>query len=558
MEAARQELAITGRLAAREARLVLPDGRNIPVFVGGCRLPGDPGTGVGFAFDLSELTRAKAARKRLEVLHRAVLASLEDQIAVLDDDGIVIEVNDAWRRAGERSTAPGGLLPGEDYLAAIHTAAQHGSESCAAVYAAARAVIDGDSARWRLEISVNHGSGMQWFEQTMDALQRPEGGAVVTLRDITARKRAELELQEQHQQLAHLARVAVLGEFSGAMAHEIKQPLTAILGNAEAAVRLLSVEPPDLGAIRECLLDVVADDLRAAKVIQRLRSLLCNAEIQRTPLDMNEVATEVLSLVRSDMQRRHVIARTDFALNLPRVAGDRIQIQQVLLSLMVNACEAMETVSEGERAITLATRLGSRDDEVEVLVCDAGTGIAEGLLERIFDPFVTTKPNGLGLGLAICRSIIRAHAGRLWAERASEGAVFHFTLHSWQENSEEHAQPAPVSIAGSYQEHAMQILVNADNHIVVHEALAQQVEGTVHGALDRFADQVTRVEVHLHDVNSIKAGQNDKRCMMEARLGGLKPIVVTAHAGTLGEAVDAAAGKLQRAIGSTLGRIAGR
>jgi C4-dicarboxylate-specific signal transduction histidine kinase len=212
----------------------------------------------------------------------------------------------------------------------------------------------------------------------------------------------------------HLSRVAVLGELTGALAHELNQPLTAILSNAQAAQRFLAQQPVCLSEVHEILKDIVDEDKRAGEVIRRLRALLTKGETQLQPLDLNEVVSEVLELARADCASRDVTLQPEFAPSLPAVRGDRIQLQQVLLNLIVNACDAMKDCDPCDRRITIATAV-HHDGAVQVSVIDSGHGIPENQLNRLFDPFYTTKSQGLGLGLTICRSIIAAHGGKLWA-----------------------------------------------------------------------------------------------------------------------------------------------
>jgi PAS domain S-box-containing protein len=248
------------------------------------------------------------------------------------------------------------------------------------------------------------------------------------LTDITARKQAELEVQQQRQLLTHLTRVATLGELSGALAHELNQPLTSILSNAQAALRFLAREPVDLTELRAILTDIAEDDRRAGDVIRRLRALLRKGETARQPLDVNEIVGDVLRLAHSELLAHGVTVTTQLTSGLPPVPGDRIAIQQVLLNLIVNACDAMRVDGAAQRQLTVNTALEG-DDAVRVAIVDRGLGIPTDALERVFEPFFTTKEQGLGLGLMICRSIVTAHGGRLWAaNNADRGATLSFTL----------------------------------------------------------------------------------------------------------------------------------
>jgi two-component system, LuxR family, sensor kinase FixL len=250
---------------------------------------------------------------------------------------------------------------------------------------------------------------------------------LVSVVDITERRRIERETARQHDELAHLSRVAMLGELSGSLAHELNQPLTAILSNAQAAQRFLAQSPPRVDKLAEILTDIVKSDHRAGAVIQRLRSLLRKEEAQRHPLDLNDVVDESLRLMRSDLLNRNVVVSADLADALPAVSGDRNQLQQVLLNFVINGCDAMEG-RKADRRLLVQTRTTAQGN-VEVSVADRGAGIPPADIERVFEPFVTTKSHGLGLGLAICRSIVGAHGGRLWAtNNPDRGATLHCEL----------------------------------------------------------------------------------------------------------------------------------
>jgi PAS domain S-box-containing protein len=251
---------------------------------------------------------------------------------------------------------------------------------------------------------------------------------IINIRDVTARKRAEMEAEEQRRELAHLSRVASLGELSGALAHELNQPLAAILANTRAAQRMVTGANPDLTEIRDVLEDIALDDRRAGEVIGRLRVLLKKGEARPTEVDLNELVTEVRDLLHSDLIRRRVSTETDLAPFLPPVLGERVELQQVLLNLVGNACDAMVLTAADQRLLTMSTSLTDAGG-VQLSVSDRGEGIPPERLIHVFDAFFTTKENGLGLGLAICRSIVTAHGGELWAvNNPSGGATFHMVL----------------------------------------------------------------------------------------------------------------------------------
>jgi C4-dicarboxylate-specific signal transduction histidine kinase len=265
-------------------------------------------------------------------------------------------------------------------------------------------------------------------EASLSPMPTKEGLFVlVSVADITERRNLERATARQRDDLAHTSRVAMLGELSGSLAHELNQPLTAILSNAQAAQRFLAQNPPRIDKLSEILADIVNSDRRAEAVIQRLRSLLRKEDSQRRPVDVNEIVAESLRVMRSDLLSRQVVVGADFDQALPVVNGDRNQLQQVLLNFVINGCEAMDGQAD-DRRLEVRTRTNEKGN-VEIAVSDHGAGIAPENLEHIFDPFVTTKGSGMGLGLAICRSIAEAHGGRLWAtNNADRGATLHCEL----------------------------------------------------------------------------------------------------------------------------------
>src|SRR5438552_3719931 len=247
--------------------------------------------------------------------------------------------------------------------------------------------------------------------------------------DITERKLAELEAARQHHDLAHLARVSTVEELSSSLAHELTHPLTAILSNAQAAQRFLAHDDVDLDEVREILNDIVTQDQRAGEVIHGLRLLLKKGELQEhcDDVDLKEVIQDLVKLMRSDLINRNVTVDTDLAQNLPAVTGDRVQLQQVLLNLMLNGCEAMADYDSSERRLLIASQL--ENGAVRVSVTDRGGGIPEKNMEQVFERFFTTKKEGMGLGLSICRTIIDSHRGKIWAtNNAGCGATFQLSL----------------------------------------------------------------------------------------------------------------------------------
>jgi two-component system sensor kinase FixL len=246
--------------------------------------------------------------------------------------------------------------------------------------------------------------------------------------DVTERKHREAELQRHREDLAHVSRLTTMGELTASMAHELNQPLTAILSNAQAARRFLEQDTVDIEEVKEILDDIIGDDRRAGQVIKRLRGFLKRGEFYLKTWDINEVIEEVVTLVHSDAVIRNVSIHLDLLEELPLVLGDRIQIQQVLLNLIINGLDAMKEVHPESRNLIIKTDY-EIDKDAKISVGDSGTGIQADQIQQIFEPFHTTKADGMGMGLSINRSIIQAHHGELWAENnATQGATFFFTL----------------------------------------------------------------------------------------------------------------------------------
>ena len=263
--------------------------------------------------------------------------------------------------------------------------------------------------------------------------RRDEGVAFVL--DLTEQKRAEAEARESERryremqmEVAHANRVATMGQLTASIAHEVNQPIAGAATNAEAALRWLSARPPDLEEVRQALGRIVKDAHRAGDVIGRIRELVKKAPSRKERVDMNEAIREVIEVTRGEAVKNGASVETALGRGLPLIEGDRVQLQQVVLNLIVNAVQAMGAVADGPRELFITTTC-AEPDGVLVAVKDSGPGVAPASLERLFDPFYTTKPEGLGMGLSICRSIIEAHGGRLWVTaNLPQGAIFHFTM----------------------------------------------------------------------------------------------------------------------------------
>jgi PAS domain S-box-containing protein len=249
-----------------------------------------------------------------------------------------------------------------------------------------------------------------------------------TFADITELKSAESELTQQRQEITHLSRVSMLGELSGGIAHELTQPLSAILSNAEAARILLKRDSPDIKEVVEILDDIIGENNRAGEVIHRLRSLLKKSEVRFEAVDINDIVNSTLRLLHNELITRHVRTSTDLSTDLPLVSGDPIQLQQVLLNLMLNAIDALNDIVPSGRTISISTAVTDAE-QVQIRISDCGTGLAPVHRERIFQPFFTTKERGLGLGLSLCSTIVKLHGGALSLDNnPGDGATAAFTL----------------------------------------------------------------------------------------------------------------------------------
>ena len=283
--------------------------------------------------------------------------------------------------------------------------------------------------QWEYRITLPHGE-----VKYLQSVGQPDSTAsgslefVGTVMDITERKRAEEALRNAQAELARVARLTTLGELAASLAHEINQPLTAVATSGDACLRWLNRDEPDLASARDAASRVVRDAHRAGDVIRGLRSLAQKSGPQLTRLDIRDAIEEVLALTRGELPRHGVVLHTNLSAGEQPVLGDRVQLQQVLLNLILNGIQAMEAVTDRKKELTVSVTF-AEPDRVQVAIEDTGPGLDPTIALRIFDPFFTTKRDGLGMGLSICRSIIQAHDGQLWASlRAPHGTAFQFTI----------------------------------------------------------------------------------------------------------------------------------
>ena len=407
-----------------EYRIVLSDG-SIRWLVTRARVEldgGRPARVRGISIDITERKLVDEALRESEARFRTMANTAPVMIWMSDPDKLCNFLNKGWLdftgRSLEQELGNGwteGIHPDDfDHSVGIHVNAFDARQEFTMEYRLRR--FDGEYC-WVLD------HGVPRFDSDGTFL-----GYIGTAIDITERRRTESELRRQREELAHVNRVSTMGELSASLAHELNQPLTAILSNAQAAQRFLAANPANVQELGEILKDIVQDDSRASEVIQRMRALVKKEELAFAPLDLAGVIRDVAALVRSDAILQGVRILLEVNPGLPPARGDKVQIQQVVLNLLLNAFEAMKDCPAREREVKLRAET-TEAGLLRLAVRDRGPGLRGDNLDKVFQPFYTTKRDGLGMGLSISRSIIDAHGGRLWAENNPDrGATFYCTL----------------------------------------------------------------------------------------------------------------------------------
>jgi PAS domain S-box-containing protein len=377
----------------------------------------------GVIRDITESKQSEAALRASEELNRVTFEQAAIGVAHIGTDG-------RWLRVNDKLCAIVGY-PREELLKLTFQDITH-PEDLETELNFVRQILSGEIKTHSMEKRyVRKDRSSVWVVLTVSLVRTAAGAPlhfIAVVEDITGRKQAEAELTQHRAELAHVSRVSTMGALTASLAHELNQPLSAILSNAQAALRFLTMPAPDTGEVQGALEDIAQDTRRASEVIRQMRALVRKDEPRMQSLDINQVISEVVRMLHSDTIIRKVRVTLELDPDLRPVSGDSVQLQQVMLNLVLNAFDAMRDIPEDMRMVTIRTRR-PETAMVRVEVSDGGTGLSPEMLLRLFEPFSSSKREGLGLGLSISHSIIEAHKGRIWAENnPAGGATFYFTL----------------------------------------------------------------------------------------------------------------------------------
>jgi PAS domain S-box-containing protein len=421
-EEALAELRATGIFQPFEKEYFRKDGGRVPVLLGGALFEAGGTEGVAFVLDLSEQKRAERALRRSE----AFLAEGQRLSQTGSFSWRVATDDVTWSEQLHRIY---GLEIGAPLTPELIRTRVHPEDTSLLERMMDQARGGRHDFEWQYRLLMSDHS-IKYLHAVARAARDEDGQLeyIAAVQDVTARRLSEDALDKARAQLTHVARVTSLGVLTASIAHELNQPLSGIITNANTCLRMLGADPPDVDGARETARRTIRDGNRASEVIARLRTLFTKKASTTEPLDLNEATREVIALSASDLQRRRVILRQELADTLPPVNGDRVQLQQVILNLLLNAADAMSAVDDRPRDLVVST---TRDegDRVRVTVRDVGVGLNIENTDKLFDPFYTTKTGGMGIGLSVSRSIVERHRGRLWVERNDgPGATFTFSL----------------------------------------------------------------------------------------------------------------------------------
>ncbi len=421
-EQAVADLTATGIFQPFEKEYFRKDGSRVPALLGGALFEGSGNAGVAFVLDLSEQKRAERALRRSE----AFLAEGQrlSQIGTF-----------SWRVATDEVTWSEQLYRIYEFEIGVPVTLElirtrvHPEDLSVLERMIDQARGDANDFEWQYRLVMPDHS-IKYLHAVAHATRDQDDQLeyIAAIQDVTARQLSEEALDKARAQLTHVARVTSLGVLTASIAHELNQPLSGIITNASTCLRMLAADSPDLDGARETARRTIRDGNRASEVIARLRALFTKKDSTTELVDLNEATREVIALSSSDLQRSRVILRQELADNLPSVNGDRVQLQQVILNLLLNASDAMSDIDDRARHLVVSTTQ-DEGDRVRVTVRDVGVGLDPENTDRMFDAFYTTKSGGMGIGLSVSRSIVERHHGRLWVEpNDGPGATFTFSI----------------------------------------------------------------------------------------------------------------------------------
>jgi len=417
------DLKATGIFQPFEKEYFRKDGSRVPVLLGGALLEGDGNEGIAFVLDLSEQKRAERALRRSEAFlsegqHLGQIGSFSWRVAT---DEITWSA-ELYRIYELEIGVPVTL---ELIRSRVHPEDVSLIEKMKMVDQARQG---GHDFEWQYRLLMPDHS-IKYMHAVAHATRDQDGQLeyIASVQDVTARRLAEEASDKARSELAHVARVMTLGTLTASIAHELNQPLSGIVTNASTCMRMLATDPPNVDGARETARRTIRDGNRAAEVITRLRALFSKKDAATESVNLNDAALEVIALSLADLQKNGVVLRPELADDLPLVTGDRVQLQQVILNLVLNASDAMSGVDDRPRQLVIRTE--REDDRARLTVQDVGVGIEPYGMEKLFEPFYTTKNGGMGIGLSVSRSIIEGHHGRLWATlNDGPGAAFSFSI----------------------------------------------------------------------------------------------------------------------------------
>jgi len=382
----------------------------------------------GSFIDISKRKNAELEIKKKEQFLKTILSSIQEHLCVLDRKGDILMVNDAWLNFANDNDAKSldSISIGSNYLQTCSISAIEGDPYSQNAYNGIMAVISGDKPDFHMEYPCSSPTEERWFTMTVVPLLRDTGGAVIAHRNITSVKHTEAEAKSLRSELDHIDRINTLNMLSASIAHEINQPLAAILTNAQASLRFLKSDQPKIDEVKNALSDIVRDDKRAGDVIRQIRGLVKQEDSSVKPFQLNFLIRNVIKILQSELIFHNISVKTDLDDRITELSGNPVHMQQVLLNLLTNSIDALKDCKKNGRTIKISSKAHD-DDKILIEITDSGPGIKDKELANIFKMFYTTKIKGMGLGLSTSQNIIKSMKGVLKAENSPEGGA-RFTI----------------------------------------------------------------------------------------------------------------------------------